>query len=62
MEYDSEILHKDEVKPIRKPSLRELRLISARFQERIRYEKAIQREQARINKLAGKLFDLKHGR
>lgn len=34
----------EEVKPYRAPSLRELRLVSARLREKIRHEKAIKRE------------------
>jgi len=52
----------EEVKPYRAPSLRELRLVSARLREKIRHEKAIKRETDNIAKLLVKLNGLRDER
>ena len=60
MEYDSEILHKDEVKPMRKPSMRDLRMTAASLREQIKKEKALLRAKAKVQELAVKLHHLRY--
>ncbi len=62
MEHDSEILHKDDSKPMRKPSLRDLRMTAASLREQIKKEKALLRAKAKVQELAVKLYYLRvHG-
>jgi hypothetical protein len=59
VEYDNEIQHKDEVRFVRKPSLRDLKMTQASIRLKINKEKARLKAQAKINDLVGTLHNLR---
>lgn len=59
MEYDNEIQHKDEMPVVRKPSLRDLKMVQASIRMKIAKEKARIRANAKIETLCKKLHNLR---